>query len=139
MIDWLTASHADLCNTSCPDCLRSYSNLAYHNLLDWRLGMDMASLALDPLSPPVGDVAAVAACGRSAGATLEEPGPATGAPPSPACRGYRWHRSHHSDPSLVANEPARNAAPSWLPPVPMRLDAVCRLISRAVLLRFLKP
>lgn len=44
-------AHADLCNTSCPDCLRSYSNLAYHNLLDWRLGMDMASLALDPLSP----------------------------------------------------------------------------------------
>jgi hypothetical protein len=44
-------AHADLCNTSCPDCLRSYSNLPYHNLLDWRLGMDMASLALDPLSP----------------------------------------------------------------------------------------
>ena len=37
-----------LCDTSCPDCLRSYSNLAYHNLLDWRLAMDMATLALDP-------------------------------------------------------------------------------------------
>ncbi len=39
--------HSDVCNTSCPDCLRSYSNLAYHNLLDWRLGIDMATLALD--------------------------------------------------------------------------------------------
>ena len=26
------ASHSDACDTSCPDCLRSYSNLAYHNL-----------------------------------------------------------------------------------------------------------
>lgn len=40
--------HADVCDTSCPDCLRSYSNLAYHNLLDWRLGMDMATVALEP-------------------------------------------------------------------------------------------
>lgn len=39
--------HADSCDTSCPDCLRSYSNLQYHNLLDWRLAVDMASLALD--------------------------------------------------------------------------------------------
>ena len=44
-------SHRDSCVTSCPDCLRSYSNLAYHNLLDWRLGIDMARLALDPLEP----------------------------------------------------------------------------------------
>jgi hypothetical protein len=34
-----------------PDCPRSYTNLAYHNLLDWRLAMDMAALALDPLAP----------------------------------------------------------------------------------------
>jgi DEAD/DEAH box helicase domain-containing protein len=39
--------HADACDTSCPDCLRSYSNLAYHNLLDWRLAIDMANLSLD--------------------------------------------------------------------------------------------
>lgn len=39
--------HADACDTSCPDCLRSYSNLSYHSLLDWRLGIDMATLALD--------------------------------------------------------------------------------------------
>jgi hypothetical protein len=41
------SSHADACDTSCPDCLRSYSNLAYHNLLDCRLAIDMASLALN--------------------------------------------------------------------------------------------
>jgi DEAD/DEAH box helicase domain-containing protein len=47
----ITSPHADVCDTSCPDCLRSYSNLAYHNLLDWRLAMDMAALALNPLVP----------------------------------------------------------------------------------------
>lgn len=39
--------HAQACDTSCPDCLRSYSNLAYHSVLDWRLAVDMARLALD--------------------------------------------------------------------------------------------
>ena len=43
--------HAEICTTSCPDCLRSYSNLAYHNLLDWRLAIDMAQLALKPDHP----------------------------------------------------------------------------------------
>lgn len=40
--------HADACQTSCPDCLRDFSNLAFHNILDWRLGLDLARLALDP-------------------------------------------------------------------------------------------
>ena len=40
--------HGALCRTSCPDCLRDFSNLAYHNILDWRLGLDLARLALDP-------------------------------------------------------------------------------------------
>jgi hypothetical protein len=40
-------SHASQCLTSCPDCLRDYSNLAWHNILDWRLGLDVANLALD--------------------------------------------------------------------------------------------
>jgi len=47
----IAPAHAAECSTSCPDCLRSYSNLAYHNLLDWRLAVDMASLALDPQAP----------------------------------------------------------------------------------------
>jgi DEAD/DEAH box helicase domain-containing protein len=43
--------HAHLCRTSCPDCLRDFSNLAYHNILDWRLGLDLARLALDATAP----------------------------------------------------------------------------------------
>src|SRR3546814_12119725 len=70
-------AHAGACDTSCPDCLRSYSNLAYHNLLDWRLAIDMANLALDansaislssPLWARVADLAAAtleAAIGRA--------------------------------------------------------------------------
>jgi DEAD/DEAH box helicase domain-containing protein len=44
-------SHGALCRTSCPDCLRDFSNLAYHNILDWRLGLDLARLALNPNAP----------------------------------------------------------------------------------------
>jgi DEAD/DEAH box helicase domain-containing protein len=44
-------SHAGVCQTSCPDCLRDFSNLAYHNILDWRLGLDLARLALNPNAP----------------------------------------------------------------------------------------
>jgi hypothetical protein len=44
-------SHAGVCQTSCPDCLRDFSNLAFHNILDWRLGLDLARLALDPNAP----------------------------------------------------------------------------------------
>jgi hypothetical protein len=43
--------HAGVCQTSCPDCLRDFSNLAFHNILDWRLGLDLARLALDPNAP----------------------------------------------------------------------------------------
>jgi hypothetical protein len=39
---------ANACTTSCPDCLRDFSNLPYHSILDWRLGLDLARLALDP-------------------------------------------------------------------------------------------
>ena len=39
------------CTTSCPDCLRDFSNLPYHSILDWRLGLDLARLALDSTAP----------------------------------------------------------------------------------------
>jgi DEAD/DEAH box helicase domain-containing protein len=42
---WLSDRHAN-CDTSCPDCLRSYSNRSTHRLLDWRLALDMAEVAL---------------------------------------------------------------------------------------------
>ncbi len=47
----LAAHHADPCQTSCPDCLRDYANLAWHCILDWRLAVDMARLALDANAP----------------------------------------------------------------------------------------
>lgn len=47
----VAAGHAGICQTSCPDCLRDFSNLAFHNILDWRLGLDLARLALDPNAP----------------------------------------------------------------------------------------
>ncbi len=43
----ISANHANRCQTSCPDCLRDYSNLAWHNILDWRMALDVAELALD--------------------------------------------------------------------------------------------
>ncbi len=45
------ANHAARCQTSCPDCLRDYSNLAWHNILDWRMALDVARLALDASQP----------------------------------------------------------------------------------------
>jgi DEAD/DEAH box helicase domain-containing protein len=47
----IAASHADECQTSCHDCLRDYSNLAWHNILDWRMALDVARLALDGNAP----------------------------------------------------------------------------------------
>ena len=45
------ADHGAVCQTSCHDCMRDYSNLAYHSILDWRLALDMARLALDAAAP----------------------------------------------------------------------------------------
>ena len=47
----LGAHHAAFCQSSCPDCLRDYSNIAWHNILDWRMGLDVARLALDANAP----------------------------------------------------------------------------------------
>ncbi|MFJ7622816.1 DEAD/DEAH box helicase [Rhodococcus erythropolis] len=41
---WEDPGHADNCDTSCPDCLRSYNNARRHSLLDWRLALDMLEL-----------------------------------------------------------------------------------------------
>lgn len=47
----VAAAHANNCTTSCPDCVRDFSNLPYHNILDWRVGLDLVRLALDPAAP----------------------------------------------------------------------------------------
>ena len=36
--------HSLLCDTSCPDCLRSYDNRQVHALLDWRLALDISEV-----------------------------------------------------------------------------------------------
>ena len=40
------------CLTSCHKCLRDYHNMRLHQFLDWRLGLDMATLALDDAYTP---------------------------------------------------------------------------------------
>jgi hypothetical protein len=67
--------HADSCDTSCPDCLRSYSNLAYHNLLDWRLAVDMARLSLDAIAPISITSPLWSRISNAAARTLEAPRP----------------------------------------------------------------
>jgi hypothetical protein len=44
----LREEHLRECITSCHRCLREYGNMPYHPLLDWRLGLDMVRLALNP-------------------------------------------------------------------------------------------
>jgi ATP-dependent helicase YprA (DUF1998 family) len=44
----VTPPHSHDCVSSCHRCLREFGNMAYHPILDWRLGLDMAQLALDP-------------------------------------------------------------------------------------------
>ncbi|NEB86106.1 DEAD/DEAH box helicase [Streptomyces anulatus] len=36
--------HAAICTSSCPRCLRDYSNMAYHPMLDWRLAGDLLTV-----------------------------------------------------------------------------------------------
>jgi len=43
---WSKPSHTESCDRSCPDCLRNYGNRFSHGLLDWRLGLDLAEVAL---------------------------------------------------------------------------------------------
>ena len=40
---WTGTEHSR-CTTSCPDCLRSYNNRGNHNLLDWRLALDVSAI-----------------------------------------------------------------------------------------------
>lgn len=40
-------NHSQECSSSCYDCIRDYSNQHLHAILDWKLGLDLASLAHD--------------------------------------------------------------------------------------------
>lgn len=41
---WEALNHRD-CDTSCPDCLRSWDNRHLHGALDWRLALDVVDIA----------------------------------------------------------------------------------------------
>jgi len=43
---FMSDDHVARCDRSCPDCLMSYENRRDHPLLDWRLAIDMAELAM---------------------------------------------------------------------------------------------
>ena len=43
-------AHADACDGACYDCLRHYDNSPTHAILDWRLGLDLANLAMNELA-----------------------------------------------------------------------------------------
>jgi hypothetical protein len=44
--------HFTNCDSSCYDCLRNYGNSQLHSILDWRLGLDLADLAMDSTRVP---------------------------------------------------------------------------------------
>jgi len=43
---WSRPPHSTSCDCSCPDCLRNYGNRFSHGMLDWRLALDLAEIAL---------------------------------------------------------------------------------------------
>lgn len=44
----MSDEHKQDCKSSCAKCLRTYQNQGYHHVLDWRLGLDLIKLMLDP-------------------------------------------------------------------------------------------
>lgn len=44
------------CDSSCYDCLRTYENMGYHPILDWRLGLDVALMFKDDSFVPYIDL-----------------------------------------------------------------------------------
>jgi len=41
------------CDSSCYECLRTYENMSYHGILDWRLGLDAARYLRDGKTPVI--------------------------------------------------------------------------------------
>lgn len=44
----LAEDHRKSCRTACQNCLLSYSNRGYHHVLDWRMGVGILRLMMDP-------------------------------------------------------------------------------------------
>ena len=47
-----SSTHQNNCDCSCYDCLRDYYNQRYHDMLDWRLGLDLARIAANDNNIP---------------------------------------------------------------------------------------
>jgi len=48
----LKSQHSDSCDSSCYDCIRDYYNQDIHQILNWRLGLDLAQIANDKFFVP---------------------------------------------------------------------------------------
>lgn len=46
--DLFSEEHKRTCDSSCYSCLRNYRNMAYHGLLDWRLGVSLMRILQRP-------------------------------------------------------------------------------------------
>ncbi len=62
----MSDEHKAECKSSCAKCLRTYQNQGYHHVLDWRLGIDLIKLMLDPnydmgqtIPAPYGDLESI--------------------------------------------------------------------------------
>jgi DEAD/DEAH box helicase domain-containing protein len=44
---WDSEEHRSSCDSSCPNCLRSYDNRHLHGQLDWRLALDVIEICID--------------------------------------------------------------------------------------------
>lgn len=44
----INEEHREKCRTACQSCLLTYSNRGYHHVLDWRLGVGILRLMIDP-------------------------------------------------------------------------------------------
>jgi hypothetical protein len=44
----ISQGHIKQCKTSCQKCLNTYDNAGYHHILDWRLGIGLLRLMIDP-------------------------------------------------------------------------------------------
>ena len=43
----LSPNHGEECNDACYECLKNFRNMAYHSLLDWRLGVSIVNVLAD--------------------------------------------------------------------------------------------
>lgn len=48
LAELMASTHSERCFQGCYRCLHRYGNQPYHGLLDWRLGLDVIQLMLDP-------------------------------------------------------------------------------------------